>query len=86
MIENRFKVLYDEIQKNQIENVQKVNSIRDQVRDYQIEIEKKFMEDNHMIQERATYQDLAHIREEMQVFATNMNLKELRRELKPEVA
>jgi len=39
-----------------------------------------------MIQERATYQDLAHIREEMQVFATNMNLKELRRELKPEVA
>ena len=44
-----------------------------------------FVEDQNKNQERATYEDVAIIREELQRYATHNSLRDLRREVVPEV-
>lgn len=84
-VEHRFKMIDDEINRNLHDTLKKVNQVRDSLRDYQKEVEVRFVDDLNKIQERATYVDLNQLRTDMQIFAPMTAVRELRKEFMPEV-
>jgi hypothetical protein len=75
----------DEMKRNYIDMVKKVNQIRDMLRDYQKEVEVHFVDDLNKIQERATHEDVNTLRQEMQIFAPMSNLRDLKKQIMPEL-
>jgi hypothetical protein len=48
-------------------------------------VDVRFVEEANKIQERATFEDIAAVREDMQQYALITSVRELRREVMPEV-
>lgn len=84
-IDHKFKLIDDEMKRNGLDYVNKVKQVRDQMRAFQKEVDLKFVEEANKVQERATYEDIAAVRDEMQKYALITSIRELRREILPEV-
>ena len=64
-IEQRFRMVDEEIKKNTNETVKKITAVKDHAKQFQKEVEMRFMDDSNKIQLRATYDDIAVIKTDM---------------------
>ncbi len=85
MIDHKFKIMDDELQRNAIDYIKRQNIVRDQMAEMQKDFDMRLIDYTQQIQDKATVQDITTLRGEMQSFATLTGLRELRREVVPDV-
>ena len=84
-MESRFTLIGDEIKRNEIELMNKMNQLKENFVNYQKYIDVRFVEDLNKIQQRVTYEELDVVKLEMQKFATLNGLRELEKKVLPVV-
>lgn len=75
----------DELKRNAIDYIKRQNIVRDQMAEMQKDFDVRLIEQMASITDKATMQDIATLRGEMQAFATMNSIRELRREVVPDV-
>jgi hypothetical protein len=84
-MESRFTLIGDEIKRNEIELMNKMNQLKENFVNYQKYIDVRFVEDLNKIQQRVTYEELDVVKLDMQKFATLNGLRELEKKVLPVV-
>ena len=84
-MESRFTLVGDEIKRNEIELMNKMNQLKENFVNYQKYIDVRFVEDLNKIQQRVTYEELDVVKLDMQKFATLNGLRELEKKVLPVV-
>lgn len=84
-MESRFTLVGDEIKRNEIELMNKMNQLKENFINYQKYIDVRFVEDLNKIQQRVTYEELDVVKLDMQKFATLNGLRELEKKVLPVV-
>lgn len=84
-MESRFTLIGDEIKRNEIELMNKMNQLKENFVNYQKYIDVRFVEDLNKIQQRVTYEELDVVKLDMQKYATLNGLRELEKKVLPVV-
>lgn len=84
-MDSRFKVMETEILKHSLEQANRSEKVGDLLKDFQTEVGVKVVDLVAQIATRSTLEDIALIRQDLQQYATHNAVRELRRELLPEV-
>ncbi len=82
-MESRFALVGDEIKRNEIELMNKMNQLKENFVNYQKYIDVRFVEDLNKIQARVTYEELDVVKLDMQKYATLNGLRELEKKVVP---
>ena len=83
LMESRFALVGDEIKRNEIELMNKMNQLKENFVNYQKYIDVRFVEDLNKIQARVTYEELDVLKLDMQKYATLNGLRELEKKVVP---
>lgn len=83
LMESRFALVGDEIKRNEIELMNKMNQLKENFVNYQKYIDVRFVEDLNKIQARVTYEELDVVKLDMQKYATLNGLRELEKKVVP---
>lgn len=75
----------DELKKNAVDYIKRSNIARDQLAEMQKDFDVRLIEQTSQIQDKATLLDLATLKAEMQSFVTMNTIRDLRREVVPDV-
>ena len=75
----------DELKKNAVDYIKRSNIARDQLAEMQKDFDVRLIELTSQIQDKATLIDLATLKAEMQSFVTMNTIRDLRREVVPDV-
>lgn len=75
----------DELKKNAVDYIKRSNIARDQLAEMQKDFDVRLIEQTSQIQDKATLIDLATLKAEMQSFVTMNTIRDLRREVVPDV-
>jgi hypothetical protein len=84
-MESRFTLIGDEIKRNEIELMNKMNQLKENFVNYQKYIDVRFVEDLNKIGQRVTYEELDVVKLDMQKYATLNGLRELDKKVVPMV-
>ena len=84
-MESRFTLIGDEIKRNEIELMNKMNQLKEQFVGQQKYIDSRFVDDLNKIQQRVTFEELDVVKLEMQKYATLNGLRELEKKVLPVV-
>lgn len=85
MMNHKFKIMDDELKKNAVDYIKRSNIARDQLAEMQKDFDVRLIEQTSQIQDKATLLDLATLKAEMQSFVTMNTIRDLRREVVPDV-
>ena len=84
-MESRFTLIGDEIKRNEIELMNKMNQLKENFVNYQKYIDVRFVEDLNKIGQRVTYEELDVVKLDMQKYASLNGMRELEKKVVPVV-